>query len=109
MFPYQLASILNQTVAHFNGLGLPSQWYVIVAFQGFDPVNDGSPTDIYCLEADLGPAPGKPDYNSYAVAQVFSPKYPSMALIFMIERRRSDGEPSGDLAVFGVDVDEKFS
>lgn len=101
-------ALLDQLVAKFNQSGLPAQRYTIPAFAGYSALGPAL-TDVECVEACLGPTPGKPGYKSYAVAQTFLPRYPSLALTFLVELRDTDRSPSGTPAKFGIEVDKKFS
>lgn len=91
-----------------NDHGLTSRWYVVPDFDGYVSLA-GQSTDVHCIEVLLGQAHGKSDYDTYAMAQCFLADYPSVALTFVIDRRRSDGEPGSDPPTLDLALDEKFS
>src|SRR5258708_36025091 len=106
--PEHRAQVFDQVVATFAASGLSSEWYVIHAFEGYKDLTEGA-TDVYCLEVCLGQATGKPEYDTYAVAQTFAANYPSLALVFLVDLRRSDRKPSPTPAKLSVEIDKQFS
>lgn len=100
--------VLSELVASLNSRGLPAQRYTIAGFTGFAALGIEE-TTVEHIEAYLGPSPGKPGYKSYAVAQTFLSRYPSLALTFLVELRDSDRSINPSPAKFGIEVDKKFS
>src|SRR5262249_53065912 len=49
------------------------------------------------------------DYDAYLLAQTFHPRYPSLAILTMVERHRQTKEPSQEAAIYSVVIDHKFS
>jgi hypothetical protein len=103
------ASVMQNAASRLIDSGLPSQWYMIPAYTGYGALTAGRPTDVYCLEAHLGEAHGKPEYDAYAVAQLFLPNYPSLALITLVECRKADRQPGLGQPVYSAALDKKFS
>lgn len=105
----QRDAVFERLATRFNGLGLTSKWYTVPAFDGFASLGLKHPTDVYCLEAYLGPSPTRKGYSSYAVVQTFLSDYPSLGLTFLAELRDTDRQPSTEPAKFSIEVDKKFS
>jgi hypothetical protein len=101
--------VFDRLAASLTGLGLPADWYVVPNFTGVRVVAGDNPVDVYCVEALLGASHSRPGYQTYAVAQAFVPQFPSLALLFVVERRESDEQPSDGLPEFDADLDRKFS
>ncbi len=96
-------------VERLNAKGIPSEWNVIPSFEGFNSVTRDRATDVYSVEAHLGPSPNHPGYSSYAVTQTFCPDYPNMALVFLTDLRDGDKKPRVEPATFNIEIDRKFS
>lgn len=104
-----IQSLMSQAAIHLTADGLPSEWYMLPNCSGYAPVTGEPTTDVYCLEARLGPTHQRPGYSSYAVAQIFHPHYPSMVLILMISRRDEDGALDPVPPVYNPGLDKVFS
>jgi hypothetical protein len=89
--------------------GVSSEYYCIPAYEYYSLLTDNRPVDIHCLEAYLGPSPGKPGYSSYAVVQTFLPQHPAIALTLLTELRDADKQPSAEASKFNIEIDKKFS
>jgi hypothetical protein len=100
---------MQNTANLLSNSGLPSQWYVVPAYTGYGALTGERPTDVYCLEAHLGEAHRKPEYDAYAVAQLFLPNYPSLALITLVECRKEDRLPGVEQPIYSAALDRKFS
>src|SRR5258708_7998960 len=100
---------LSEAVQQLDSQGLRSAWYLLPGMTAFTTITGSKSDNVYCLEAYLGPCHARPDYDSYAVAELFHPRYQSMALIFMRERRRSDGQHSEDMPTYNIKIDNRFS
>src|SRR5437867_3345285 len=101
--------VFDRLAASLNELGLPAEWYVVPGFTGARAVAGNDQVDVLCVEALLGASHRRPGYETYAVAESFFPQFPSLALLFVVERRESDGQPSDGLPEFDADLDRKFS
>ena len=107
--PAKITDVFQRASDNLTEVGLPTQHYVIPDFDGYEPVIGSAKTDVYCLEARLGPTHNRPGYSSYAVAQVFHPRYPSMALVLMISRHDIDGTLDGIQPAYNPSLDKSFS
>ncbi len=105
----QRHSILDRLAGRLSAAGLPAEWYTIPAYQGFAALTGGMGVDVHCIEARLGSAPGYAGYSSYAVAHIFLPGYPTLALTSLVELSDVDRRPGSRPAKFGPTVDRKFS
>ncbi|WP_280432770.1 terpene synthase family protein [Nocardia brasiliensis] len=67
-------------------------------------------SEVFSLEARVGPAHRRPGYTVWAVFQVFDPRQPNLALLRMIERRDSDGLPEQDRRrpLYNTDIDRRL-
>lgn len=101
--------ILEQTANQLRASGLSAEHYCIPSFSGYSPVMQVPQTDVYCLEARLGPTYQRAGYSSYAAAQIFDPEYPSMALILMISRQDEDNSLDSVQPVYTPGLDKAFS
>ena len=107
--PSKVDSVFDRTVADLRKLELNGEWYVIPSFNGYSSVTKTPTTDVYCMEVYLGPSHDKPGYDAYAVVQAFLPKYPSLSLILMVERKQTDGSPSSGPIYYNPQVDRRFT
>lgn len=99
-----------QTAQKLNDLGVESISYTLPDYDGFAPAIAAPCSNIYCVESFLGHSHNKKNYKSYAVAQIFDPRYPNLALITMVERRDEDGAPNLDEApAYNPAIDNVFS
>lgn len=98
---------LEQTSEQLTDQGLASRWYVIPDYEGYASITDGK-CDVYCLEAHIGESPMS-GYESYAVAQLFSTKYPSLGVLFLIDRHKETGIIGEHQPIFSVENDTNFS
>lgn len=101
--------VLSRLVEHFQGLGLPAQWYTLPACGAYAALTDGVPTDVHCVEVCLGPSPGEPGYSTFAVAQLPLPRYPNLALTALVSLHEKSRTPSPRAARFSIAIDSKFS
>ncbi|MDK9499599.1 hypothetical protein QEZ40_005025 [Streptomyces katrae] len=54
-------------------------------------------SEVFSLEARIGPAHHRPGISMWAVFQVFDPRRPNLALVRMLERHDADGAPVQDV------------
>lgn len=101
-------TVFTRAAQKLTELGMPAEYYTIPAFPGYKSIMDTPTTDVHTIEAYLGIAHKKPDYEAYAVAQTFHPKYPSMAIVMMVERHKVTKEPIR-VPTFNAPLDYKFS
>src|SRR5438309_341598 len=99
---------LEDTCQKLSALGLQSRHYVINTSDAYLPVTQCT-ADIYCLESCLGEAHNAPDYQCYAIAQLFDPNYPNLALVALVERHRKDGTPGKTQPTYNRQIDHAFS
>jgi hypothetical protein len=105
----QITTVFEDTARHLTDLNLPSHHYVIEGYSGYQSITGQPQTDVYCLEACLGPAHEKPGYMAYAVAQVFDPAHPNMALLLMVERQDGTGALHHTAPTYNRHIDRAFS
>ncbi len=99
-----------QTAQKLTDLGVDSTSYILPDYDGYAPAIDASCSDIYCVEAFLGPSHNKKNYKSYAIAQIFDPRYPNLAFVTMVERREADGAPNlSEPPAYNPAIDRAFS
>src|SRR5712691_4519101 len=104
-----IATVLAQAAHKLTACGLRTEHTLIPRFAGYRAVTGKAQSDVYCLECQLGPAHNNPEYTAYAVAQLFDPVYPSLALITMVERRNKDGLVNSTPPVYNRQIDQAFS
>lgn len=77
---------------------------------GYAPLTGQTATDVFSLEARLGPAHRRPGYSMWAVFQVFDPAQPNLALTRFLDRRDDDGMPDEDprRPVYNVALDGRL-
>jgi hypothetical protein len=105
----QLIQVLGELCDYFGTLGLPAQHYLIPGYTGYESINCVPSTNVYCLEVRLGAAHQKPNYSTYAVAQIVDFQHPNLALITLIERHDHSGELATSVPVYNRVIDHAFS
>lgn len=105
----RIQTVMSQAATRLTQAGLSTETYVIPNSSAYAAITEVPEAPVYCLEARLGPTHNRPGYSSYGVAQIFHPRYPSMALILMISRRDSDGTLDDELPVYNPGIDKAFS
>ncbi|MEU7046491.1 hypothetical protein AB0A77_36335 [Streptomyces varsoviensis] len=63
---------------------------------GYAPLTGQTGSEVFSLEARLGPAHRRPGHSMWAVFQVFDPTQPNLALTRFLDRRDHDGLPDED-------------
>jgi hypothetical protein len=78
---------------------------------GYAPFTGGVPSDVFSLEARMGPAHRKPGFSMRALFQVFDPGQPNLALLRVVEQRDRDGLPTEDhrVPVYNPQLDRALS
>lgn len=105
----KIVETFRQVSESLTASGLSTRDYMIPDFTGYSSVTGTETTDVYCLESLLGPTHNHPGYLSYAVAQVFHPQYPNMALVLMISRNDQDGTLDSIQPAYNPRLDKPFS
>ncbi|MEV8022133.1 hypothetical protein AB0O76_38645 [Streptomyces sp. NPDC086554] len=72
--------------------GVRARHYVIPECEAYTPLT-GTAADVWCLEVDCGAALRRPGESVILLFQVFDPAFPNLGLVFMGQRRVSDGAP----------------
>ncbi|GAB4530582.1 MAG: hypothetical protein OHK0046_51250 [Anaerolineae bacterium] len=97
----QREAVFEAAAHELQRLGLKARWYVC-------PAGYGMELPVHTLEARLGPSEVA-GYAMYGVAQVFSPEYPSLAVVYVIERHEENGSIGTHQPTFNVENDKHFS
>lgn len=76
---------------------------------GYEALTGRPGTEVFSLEARIGPAHRRPGYTMWAVLQVFDPAQPNLALLRVLERRDADGMPDENIKrpLYNTDLDRK--
>lgn len=98
-----------ETQSQLQEEGLDTNFYVIPDYDGYASVMEVPRTDVYTLESRIGRAYNRPGYSMYGVAQVFDARYPSNALILLINRRDADNAPIAEPGRYNPGVDRGFA
>jgi hypothetical protein len=105
----QISTVFEETARRLTAANLPTHCYMIPDCPHYGSITGRPHTDVYCLECQLGPAHHKPGFTAYAVAQVFDPAFPNLALIFMVERDDLTGAPHSTIPTYNPQIDHAFS
>lgn len=100
-------AIFQKASDKMSQLGLQSRWYTIPDFDGFSSIDTQPATTVYTLETHIGPSQ-VPGYETYAVAQTFSEAYPSLSLVFLVERD-ADGVIGTHQPVFNIKNEDNWA
>ncbi len=90
-----LESVFTAASADLVARGIPARHYAIPDSEAYLPVTGGA-TDIWCLQAEYGPAVGHPGDSLIGLFQAFDPAFPNLGMCYMGQRRSSDGSPVSD-------------
>jgi hypothetical protein len=104
----QLHKTFEDVSEQLEKAGLKTTWYTIPNMYGYESQKQNRLSETFCLEAHLGPSYIE-GFETYAVAQLFSAAYPSLAVTFLIERRKANNSLSTHLPIFNAKNDKAFS
>ncbi len=85
----------TSAIADLAARGISSRHYVIPDCDAYVPVT-GAAADVWCLEAEYGPAARRPGDSLIGLFQAFDPAFPNLGLSYLGHRRSSDGTVVSD-------------
>ncbi|MCD9193438.1 hypothetical protein [Streptomyces albireticuli] len=109
----RVVEALGVAAAELSGLDARVEHYQVPQ-GGYAALTGHSGSEVFSLEARLGPAYRMPGHSMWAVFQVFDPEQPNLALVRMMDRNDDNSLPVMDRRrpVYGLELDiqlcEKF-